>query len=293
SKFVLVALRTAEEHTPNGVWLMADKRDRKWTAHQLSLISLLANQLAWSRRHLSVVDLLMSHRETLTSLNWYKQKRFDEVYSRLTVSLQRLSDPITQGKGLTAQRQLQLTRQLNNLITNMKGVLEDEEWQLQNKHQTTPIISLVNRLMERANASIQARQLWAKVHNESNVIVSGDLEKVEFVLYEVMSAACDRSPEQGRLDIWCRPLDRNWLELSITDDGEIAEEILQALHEGRSDDMLVPSPLDEPPGLHFSICQTLMQQIGGEFTLQKLEDGRMMSRLILAISGKNKPLPKR
>lgn len=293
SKFVLVALRTAEEHTPNGVWLMADKGDRKWTAHQLSLISLLANQLAWSRRHLSVVDLLMSHRETLTSLNWYKQKRFDEVYSRLAVSLQRLSDPITQGKGLTAQRQLQLTRQLNNLLANMKGVLEDEEWQLQNKHQTTPIISLVNRLMERANASIQARQLWAKVHNESNVIVSGDLEKVEFVLYEVMSAACERSPEQGRLDIWCRPLDRNWLELSITDDGEIAEEILHALHEGRSDDVLVPSPLDEPPGLHFSICQTLMQQIGGEFTLQKLEDGRMMSRLILAISGKNKPLPKR
>ena len=291
SKLLLVALRTAKEHAPNGVWILADRRDRKWTDHHLSLITLLANQLAWSRRHLSVVDLLLSRRETLETINWYKHRRFDEVHRRLELSLQRLSDPITQGKGLTAQRQLQLVRQLSNLTTGMQGVLETEEWDLQSHHQTTPLISLVNRLMERANPLIQGQQLWAKVHNNSNVIIGGDLEKIEFVLYEVMVAACARSPEQGRLDIWCRPLDRNWLELSITDDGKVSDQLLTELRNGRPDDLLVPSPLDTPPGLHFGICQTLMQQIGGEFSLQRLEDGRTMSRLVLAIAGKNKSKP--
>ncbi|NER80557.1 MAG: ATP-binding protein [Leptolyngbya sp. SIO1D8] len=106
-----------------------------------------------------------------------------------------------------------------------------------------------------------------------------------------MAAACERSPEQGRLDIWCRPIDRNWLELSMTDDGEVPDQLLTELQNGRPDDILVSSPLDTPPGLHFSICQTLMKQIGGEFSLKKLEDGRIMSRLVLAISGKKKSKP--
>jgi len=288
SKFLLVALRTAPEHVPSGVWILADRPDRKWSEHHLSLITLLANQLAWSRRHLSVVNLLMARQEDLETLNWYKHKRLDEVHRRLEFNLKRLSDPITQGKGLTAQRQLQLVRQFNSLTSGMRSVLDGEEWHLQNHSQTTPLISLVNRLMERVNTLIQERHLWAKVHNDSNVIIGGDLEKIEFVLYELMAAACLRSPDQGRLDIWCRPLDRNWLELAITDDGDVSEQLLTELKTGRPEDILVPSLLDTPPGLHFSICQTLMQQIGGEFSLQKLEDGRIMSRVVLAIAGKSK-----
>ncbi|MGF1521779.1 MAG: GAF domain-containing protein [Leptolyngbyaceae cyanobacterium] len=291
SKFLLVALTTAEEHAPNGVWLLADRRERKWTDHHLSLIQLLANQLAWSRRHLSVVDLLMTQREGLQTLNWYKHRRFEEAYRLLEVDRQRLNDPITQGKGLTAQRQLQLARQIGSLTEGMQKVIETEEWALRSQHQTTPLISLVNRLMERANPLIQAQHLWAKVHNDSNVIIGGDLEKIEFVLFEIMAAACLRSPEQGRLDIWCRTLDRNCLELSITDDGNVPDQLLTELREGRSDDILVPSLLDKPPGLHFHICQTLMHQLGGEFNLQKLKDGRIMSRIVLAISGKNKAKP--
>ncbi|MEO0986336.1 MAG: GAF domain-containing protein [Cyanobacteria bacterium J06639_14] len=289
SKFLLVALRTSVDHAPNGVWLLADRHERKWTDHHLSLINLLVNQLAWSRRHLSVVDLLLSQREELQILNWYKHRRFEEAHRLLEIDQQRLSDPITQGKGLTAQRQMQLVRQLGNLIKGMQQVIDSEEWALKRQHQTTPLISLVNRLMERANPLIQTQHLWAKVHNDSNVVIGGDLEKIEFVLFEIMAAACLRSPEQGRLDIWCRVLDRNCLELSITDDGDLPDQLLTELREGRSDDILVPSLLDKAPGLHFSICQTLMQQLGGEFSLQKLKDGRIMSRIVLAISGKNKP----
>jgi hypothetical protein len=286
----VVSLKTAEQHMPNGVWIIADRRDRKWTDHHFSLLSLLASQLAWSRRHLSVVDLLIARQESLETLNWYKHKRLDEMHRQLEVNLQRLSDPITQGKGLTAQRQLQLVRQMGMLMSSLEQVLETEAWQLQSHHQTTPLISLLNRLMDRVNPLIQERHLWAKVHNESNVIIAGDLEKIEFVLYELMAAACQRSPEQGRLDIWCRPLDRNWLELSITDDGDVSKQLIKELKNGRPDDILVPSLLDTPPGLHFSICQSLMQQIEGDFSLQKLDDGRTMSRVVLAVAGKGKAM---
>ena len=286
SKFLLVALKTTDKHVPNGVWIVADRSDRRWTNHHFSLMALLSNQLAWSRRHLSIVDLLLSRQESLEALNWYKHKRLDEVHRQLEINLGRLSDPITQGKGLTAQRQLQLVRQLTTLTSGVHNVLDNEGWELRKHQQTTPLISLLNRLMERVNPLIQAHHLWAKVHNETNVIISGDLEKIELVLYELMVSACRRSPEQGRLDIWCRPLDRTLMELAITDDGNVPRQLLKDLKNGRPEDILVPSPLDVPPGLHFSICKTLMQQVGGEFSLQKLEDGRIMSRVVLTITNK-------
>ncbi len=293
SKFLLMALRTADNHLPSGMWVVADRDDRKWNNHELTLISLLANQLAWSRRHLNVVDLLVSRQESLETLNWYKHKRLDEIHRQLEQVLSQLSDPITQGKGITAQRQLQLIRQVDMLNSGIQQVLTEEVWHLQSYHQTTPLISLLNRLMDRAAPLIQARQLWAKVHNDSNVILAGDLNKIEFVLYEILTDACSRSPDQGRLDIWCRSVDRNWLEISITDDGQVSDDLIRALNNGRPDDLLVPSPLDVPPGLHMNICQALMQQVGGELSLQKLEDGRTLSRLLLAVSskGKRSPLP--
>ena len=290
SKFLLVALKTADKHVPNGVWIVADRSERRWTNHQFSLMSLLSNQLAWSRRHLSIVDLLLVRQESLEALNWYKHKRLEEVHRQLELNLSRLSDPITQGKGLTAQRQLQLVRQLGTLTTGVSNVLSNEVWELRKHHQTTPLISLLNRLMERVNPLIQSHHLWAKVHNESNVIVSGDLEKIELVLYELMVAACERSPEQGRLDIWCRPLERTSMELAITDDGDVPRQLLKDLKHGRPEDILVPSLLDIPPGLHFSICKTLMEQVGGEFSLQKLEDGRVMSRVVLTVTGKGQSM---
>ncbi|MGB3495897.1 MAG: hypothetical protein WBA57_24420, partial [Elainellaceae cyanobacterium] len=78
--------------------------------------------------------------------------------------------------------------------------------------------------------------------------------------------------------------DFHWMELSITDNGLVEPILLEELHEGRSPDMLAPSALDTPPGLHMNICQSLMKQIGGEFNLYRLEDGRILSRLLLAIA---------
>ena len=291
SKFLLMALRTAPEHGCDAVLVLADHRDRKWSEYHLSLVTLLANQLAWSRRHLSLTEMLLTQREELEQLNWYKHKRFDEVHRRLDISVQRLEELSSQTGALAVQRQQQLIRQLGSLVTGMTTMLNNEQWQLHSNHQTTPLISLLNRLMERASPLIRERHLWSKVHNDSNAIIGGDIVKIEFILYELLVAACQRSPEQGRIDVWCRPIDRNTLELSITDDGEVPDQLLSELLNGRPEDILAPSTLDEPPGLHFAICQTLMQQIGGEFSLQKLEDKRTMSRIVLTIASKGNTGP--
>jgi hypothetical protein len=83
------------------------------------------------------------------------------------------------------------------------------------------------------------------------------------------------------------------MELSITDSGMVETLMLEELHEGRSTDLLAPSALDTPPGLHMNICQSLMQQIGGEFNLYRLEDGRILSRLLLAIANDGPDAPSR
>ncbi|MBD2256156.1 GAF domain-containing protein [Pseudanabaena sp. FACHB-2040] len=281
-KFLVMALRTAPDHRPTAVLVAVGRPERRWAEHHTNLLTLMTNQLAWSRRHLSLVAMLTTQREQLEQLNWYKQHRFEELYRLLYKHAQRLTE-LSQND-LESQPHQQALRELESLMDSMKPTLSREDWQLHGEYQTTPLISLLTRLMERVNGLIQQQQLWTKVHNESNLVIGGDIAKIELVLCELMGAACLRSQPGGRIDIWCRQVDRYWLELSITDDGEMTPRLIEELQKGRPDDPLAPSTLDEPPGLHFAICKTLMEQMGGEFNLSRLEDNRILSRVLLPIA---------
>jgi phosphoglycerate-specific signal transduction histidine kinase len=143
---------------------------------------------------------------------------------------------------------------------------------------------MLKRALERVDALIRQRQMWSQVHNQANVVVGGDIGKIEMIIHELLLFACGRSEVGGRIDLWCRQIDERSLELSITDYGEIEPALLTELREGRSIDILTPSVLDQPPGLHLSICQSLMHEAGGELSLYKLEDNRILSRLVLPLS---------
>jgi signal transduction histidine kinase len=155
-----------------------------------------------------------------------------------------------------------------------------------------PLVTLLNRLMERMNGLIQHNQLWTKVHCESNLVIGGDIEKIELILSELMIHACERAPAGGRLDIWARPLDQQWLELSITHNGVVDPQLIEALKPQPEADLLASSILYQPPGLNLRISQLLMAHLGGEFKLEQLEDQRMLSRLILPLSKAAEHLPK-
>jgi signal transduction histidine kinase len=96
-----------------------------------------------------------------------------------------------------------------------------------------------------------------------------------------MVAACNRSPVGGRIDVWCRSVNADWFELSITDDGQLPPALLEELEQGQPQDLLAPSLLDVPPGLQLSICRSLIRQLGGDFTISSLDDGRTHSRFLL------------
>jgi GAF domain-containing protein len=284
SKLIVAALRTAPEHSPNAILLLADLSQRRWSDYHLHILTVLVNQLAWSRRHLTLVEMLTTQREELEQLNWYKHHRVEEIYRTLEACLRRLNELTFQKDGFSSQRYQQTLRQMGGLLTSLNPLMRQEQWQLHTAYETTPLVSLLSRLLERVGPLVQKQQLWTKVHNDTNLSLGGDIPKIEFVLHELMAAACDRSQPGGRIDIWCRPLDRRWLELSITDHGTVNPVLLEELSSGRSEDLLFPSALDQPPGLHYAICQALMQQMGGEFTLSKLEDNRIMSRVLLPIA---------
>jgi signal transduction histidine kinase len=201
-----------------------------------------------------------------------------------------------QAKDTAIAGELQLLHgQIAAVMENAEVVLVGERWQLHCEHQTMPLISLLNRLIDRVNPILEARQLWSKVHNESNVVLGGDMLKLELILYEIMAAACNRSPVGGRIDLWCRVLNLDWVELSVTDDGQCLPRLLDELSQNQPLDVLAPSVLDGPPGLHLAICKLLIDQLGGEISFSTLDDGRTHSRVLLPLAAypeqhKTKPL---
>ncbi|MEM8503182.1 MAG: ATP-binding protein [Cyanobacteria bacterium P01_D01_bin.1] len=279
TQLLAMALRTAPEHEPNAVLIMADHAAREWSEEQTTLLAIIANQLAWCRRHIKLTQLMLGHQQQLTQLNWYKQHQIEDLNRGVEKCLQQMKSQ----SDAKDPRQQMLMQKMETLGRRLGHVTVAEKWTMEIQTQETPLVSLLKRATARANSLIQARQLWSKVHCDSNLMVSGDATKIEFVLYELFLAACERSPVGDRIDIWCRPIDKQWLEISITDEGSVNPILLQALAEGRPADLLSPATIMLPQNSHLWVCQSLMQILGGECTLSQMEDGRMLSRVIIPL----------
>jgi signal transduction histidine kinase len=188
------------------------------------------------------------------------------------------SDPVA------SMRLQQSLKQLQSALSPLPQIIRKEHWRLRANYETAPLAGMLKRSLERVENLVKERQLWSQVHNQANVIIGGDIAKFEMVIHEILLFACGRSQVGARIDIWCRQIDEQSLELSITDFGELDPAFLQEMHQGRNLDLLAPSTLDQPPGLHLAICQKLIQESGGELAIFKLEDARILSRLVLPIA---------
>ena len=285
-QILVMALRTAGHHWPSGVIIVADEPGRHWRDRHLVAFETLVNQIAWTRRHLILVEQLTTRQLELERLAWYKHRRLEETHRLLHAGLSRLDELGNLKDPLLVTRQQQLLRQLKDAIAPLPQVLATESWQLQTTTNAISLISLLKRALERVDERIQKGQLWTQVHDETNLTISGDIPKIELVLYELLRLACERSPVGSRIDLWCRQIDSRWFELCITDQGSVDPELFTDLTSDRVD-WLEPTLLDSPPGLHLLICQSLMANLGGEFNFYKLEDGRNTSRLVLPLAVNN------
>lgn len=296
-RLVAVALRTTPEDEPLGVMIVGDRQGAHWSERSLSVVGVLATELAWYRRNLTLLQRLNHSQNRLRQLSWYKHYRFIELrrlmensQGQLAQGLQELA-PLAQTALPKAtlqtlakvnQRCQQSAGQLGQALTEALQIVRYEQWQLQFYQRQMPLASFLKRSLVRVDPLVKQRHLWVQIHAEDNLLeLSGDVGKLEGILYQMLVLACHRSPEQGRIDVWCRLVDSTTLDLSITDGGHLEPYMLQELQQGRERDALAPSTLDQPPGLLLAICQSLLADMGGTLEFYTLEDDRTLSRLVL------------
>ncbi|MFB2770811.1 GAF domain-containing protein [Pelatocladus sp. BLCC-F211] len=303
-QILVIALRTTVDYQPTGVMIIADHWQRRWSEEITYTMKTLVCQLAWSRRWLQISQMLESRTEELRQLNWYKHRRLEDIQRTMTQLLRQMDDLGIPTNELTHMRYQQLVRQLDHSTASMTDLLKLELWQMQMSWESVPVPSLLKRSLERVDHLLKQQKLWVGVHglgeNEgeessknysllphSSLAIAGDIVKIELILHELLVSACHRSTTLGRIDIWCRRLDEDFLEISITDNGEIESQLLTELHQDTPKDILAPSRLEQLPGLHLVICQKLIQQLGGELNFYQLPDGRIVSRLLLPLARSN------
>ncbi|AKG22221.1 sensor histidine kinase [Calothrix sp. 336/3] len=306
---LVMGLHTADDYETTGVILITDHRERQWSEESLYAVENLIFQLAWLRRNLQINTKLHSKSAELQQLNWYKHRRLEDIQKSISQILGQMHDLGIPTTELTQMRYQQLLRQLDNTNASMTTLLKLEQWQLHRSWETVTIASLLKRSLERVDNLLKIQRLWVGVHglgqedgeNNSNqnysllpisgekpqtLSIAGDMVKIELILHELIMTACQRAHTGSRIDIWCRRLDADSLELSITDNGTIEPQLLVELNpELSSKDVLAPSTLEKPPGLHMAIARTLMQQLGGDLQFYQLPDSRLVSRLILPLAG--------
>lgn len=304
SNLIVTALRTAVEHHPTGILILADSKNIFWEQTKIlqqqnsaseiikNFVTTLVNQFAWSRRYLIVKSTLESQREELEWLNWYKQRRLEELYRTVGSGVKQLSElnhtpaeNSAQHKDvLTNLRYQQLLRQIGNVLSSTTSLLKQEKWRLQANYDVVSVANLFRRSLTRIDSQIKKRQLLLEVHREGNLSIYGDGIKLELVLYELLISACRRSLTGGKIDVQCQTLDQQWLEILILDQGNINPKLIAEFKTGCIPDILGSSPLVSPPGKHLIICRRVIQQMGGEFELDLVENGLIKSRLLLPLA---------
>lgn len=265
-----------------GIVVVADLGPRRWNERHCMALGTIASQLTWCSRSLQLLDRLQSQRRNLEQVTWYKQRHLETVYRNASGSLQKLQESIKPNQDkLLATRQQQILHQLEDTINPLASVVEQEAWALAFPQEPASLLGVLRRSLDRVDGVIKERQLWSQVHNEGNPLIAGDIIKLEFVLYEIMLNACLRSHIGGRVDVWCRQTDPSWVEVAITDTGELSESLIDCVNTGLEWDRLSPSPVADGMGLNLLICKRIAQQMDAEFSLIQLEDQRIMSRLVI------------
>jgi GAF domain-containing protein len=282
-QIMAIALRNSDPTgTPFGVVLVADIGDRRWSErHQLAFAT-LSQHLAWCRRSIHLATRFHAQHGPLAQLAWYKQRHLETIYRNVNQGVQRLLDMNKPNQDMLAvTRQQQILRQIQDVIDPLDQMLDQESWELAFKSEPMPLIGLLRRALDGVDRVVKARQLWMQVHHDGNPLVLGDAHKLEFMLYEILLSACNRSPLSSRVDIWCRQMDAQWIEIAITDSSQLSPTLIEAVNHGHGWDNLQPNPMDDTDGRHLMICKMLAQQMGAEFSIFELEDHRIMSRIVL------------
>ncbi|NJR69543.1 MAG: GAF domain-containing protein [Synechococcales cyanobacterium CRU_2_2] len=278
---LLLSLVDPTSEVSLGAVLIGDSRRYPWAERSLEFAQLLVQQLAWSRRSVRRILHLQTRQGQLEQLNWYKQFCGERFQLDFSTALNRIQE--TDGTSLSLSS-CQVLKNLNEQVQVMGDVFRQEQWSVQIREQTTPLIRLLKQAKQQLDPVISARQLWCQFHwsEVQQLQIQGDWLKLAGILQSVLVAACDRCLLGGRIDIWCRAQPDQMLEFSITDNGILDPLLLSALQpDADSTDPILQGIWEVNPGLSLRLSQTLLTQLGGNLELLALDDGRTMSRVMI------------
>jgi GAF domain-containing protein len=290
-----IPLQTHPNQPCLGLVLAINTRRNRCSALQREGLQLLTRELATHARGQDAMRQLAYRCEALECLNWYKQRQLEQLsqlWSNQTAIQGLLASQAAVGASLGSMksRPQQPIVQLDKAFIALDTMLKTETWELQLEGEVVPIAALLRRSLERIEPIAKARQLWTQVHNlTASVSVKIPSQKLELMITELLLASCYRTKIGDRIDIWCRALPDNWVEVSITDSGRLNPQLVKDLTQHQHTRMTTPV-LDSLPGLHFKVCQSLVERMGGQLELAQLEDGRSLSRLILPTETPQNPV---
>jgi len=286
-----------------GVLILGAEAGKVWDPDERAAVMLIAQTCGWTLRRLLWMQTLQEQQEVLRELNWYKHRRLLDMQNALLDSLHRLGQvPEIPGDEATRwQKVVEIGRGLRDLTVSTRPLLQSETWQVQPQLRSVPLATLVRKSLRRVEALTQKRKLWPRAHGDMSIAVQGDPERLEMVLWEVLTAAILRSPEGGRLDLWSQASVRDsgaehfgYAELLVVDQGSFDPHLMAALQLDPNQviyaDPLLKSPLSVSPGLELSLCQRVVQRMGGQLSFYLSSDGRCVSRLLLPM-GSDEPHP--
>ncbi|HAN75006.1 MAG TPA: hypothetical protein DCQ63_12530 [Planktothrix sp. UBA8402] len=295
-KILVTSLYTASEHHPTGLLIIADPEQiQAESGISLTMLNLLVMQFAWSRRYLRIQDFLKTEHEELQWLNWYKQRRLEELYRTVGGGLKQLNelnqspfqstDP--QKTQLSNLRYQQLLRQMGSALASTSSLIKQEQWRLHHQNDIISITNLLRRVRERISAIIRNKQIQLVIKQQENFNVIGDHIKLELVFYEILLTTCHRAEPGGLIEIITQPLNDQQLELMIIDYGIINPQLILELKTGYYPDLLAPSLLTSPPGQQLLICQQMLEKMGGELLIGQGENRQIITQVILGLSPAN------
>ena len=274
---------------PLGVLILGAEAGKVWDPDERAAVMLIAQTCAWTLRRLLWMQTLQEQQEVLRELNWYKHRRLLDLQNALLDGLRRLGQvPEIPGDEATRwQKVVEIGKGLRELTVSTEPLLQVETWQIQPQLQSVSLATLVRKSLRRVEGLTQKRKLWPRAHGDMSLAIQGDPGRLEMVLWELLVAAVLRSPEGGRLDLWSQA-GEDYAELLVVDQGSFDPHLAAALQLEPERviyaDPLLKSPLAASPGLELSLCQRVVQRMGGQLSFYPSGDGRSVSRLLLPLS---------
>ncbi|MFS8857695.1 GAF domain-containing protein [Synechococcus sp. H55.7] len=274
---------------PLGVLILGAEAGKVWDPDERAAVMLIAQTCAWTLRRLLWMQTLQEQQEVLRELNWYKHRRLLDLQNALLDGLRRLGQvPEIPGDEATRwQKVVEIGKGLRELTVSTEPLLQAETWQIQPQLQSVSLATLVRKSLRRVEGLTQKRKLWPRAHGDMSLAIQGDPGRLEMVLWELLVAAALRSPEGGRLDLWSQA-GEGYAELLVVDQGSFDPHLAAALQLEPERviyaDPLLKSPLAASPGLELSLCQRVVQRMGGQLSFYLSGDGRSVSRLLLPLS---------